>query len=65
MANPVSRKDLEYYRNPDNRGYLASTLKSGDNPHSLFFRNPEEADKLRSRKRRAKGKKKLVTNKLW
>ena len=65
MADPVSRKRLEYYRNPDKRGYLASTLKPGDNPHSLFFKNPEEADKLRNKKRRAKGKKKQVTDRLW
>lgn len=65
MADPVSRKELEYYRNPDNRGYLAGTLQPGDNPHSLFFKNPEEADTLRKKKSRAKSKKKKVTDKLW
>ncbi|KAI5811042.1 ribosomal protein L18e/L15P [Peziza echinospora] len=57
LADPVSRKDVEYYRNPAHRGYLSGTLKEGDNPESLFFKNADTADKARKQKRRQVGKK--------
>ncbi|KAF8415123.1 hypothetical protein BGX38DRAFT_855857 [Terfezia claveryi] len=65
LADATSRKDLEYYRNPEHRGYLASTLKPGDNPESLFFKKPEEAEKARNLKRRGQDKKQKATDKLW
>jgi len=51
LANPTSRKDLEYYRNPDNRGYLTGIIKPDYNPRSLFFKHPKEALKARQRKK--------------
>ena len=39
LAGATSRKDLEYYRDPAHRGYLAHTVKEGESP-SLFFRLP-------------------------
>lgn len=30
LANPTARKDIEYYRDPEHRGYLAHTLDEGE-----------------------------------
>ncbi|KAF8465288.1 ribosomal protein L18e/L15P [Kalaharituber pfeilii] len=66
LADPTSRKDIEYYRDPDHRGYLAHTVKPDENPHSLFFKKPEEADKVKQRKKKQSGKqKKQAENRLW
>jgi large subunit ribosomal protein L15 len=40
LADPTSRKDREYYRDPAKRGYLAGTLKEGEVPN-LYFKNRE------------------------
>lgn len=65
LADATSRKDLEYYRDPDHRGYLAGTVKPGQNPHSLFFKLPETAEKARNAKRRGQVKKLKATDRLW
>jgi large subunit ribosomal protein L15 len=36
LANPTARKDIEYYRDPEHRGYLSDTLNEGESP-SLFW----------------------------
>lgn len=41
MPDAYSRSDLEYYRDPSHRGYLAHTLKVGEWP-SLVFKAPRE-----------------------
>lgn len=40
LADPTSRKDREFYRDPANRGYLAGTLKEGERAN-LYFKNRE------------------------
>ncbi|RPB29769.1 hypothetical protein L211DRAFT_854934 [Terfezia boudieri ATCC MYA-4762] len=65
LADATRRKDLEYYRNPAHRGYLVSTLNPGDNPESLFFKKPEEAEKARNLKRRGQAKKQKATDRMW
>lgn len=42
LPDATGRKDIEYYRDPAHRGYLAYTLNEGDSP-SLFFKPPREA----------------------
>lgn len=39
LPDPVGRKDVEYYRDSANRGYLSYTVEEGQNP-SLFFKAP-------------------------
>lgn len=42
LPDATGRKDIEYYRDPAHRGYLAYTLKEDESP-SLFFKPPREA----------------------
>lgn len=42
LPDATGRKDIEYYRDPAHRGYLAYTLKENESP-SLFFKPPREA----------------------
>jgi large subunit ribosomal protein L15 len=60
LPDPVQRRDIEYYRDPAHRGYLAHLLKPLEGP-SLFFRSSE------SRKSAAGTTKKkiLPENRLW
>lgn len=39
LPDPTSRKDLEYYRDSKNRGYLSHTVSEDETP-SLFWRPP-------------------------
>ncbi len=39
LPDPASRKDIEYYRDPAKRGYLAHTVGEGETP-SLYHRLP-------------------------
>ncbi|TKA67565.1 hypothetical protein B0A55_09177 [Friedmanniomyces simplex] len=39
LPDPTSRKDLEYYRDEQHRGYLSHLVAEGKGP-SLFFRTP-------------------------
>ncbi|KAH6625431.1 ribosomal protein L18e/L15P [Boeremia exigua] len=39
LPDATGRKDIEYYRDPAHRGYLAWTLKENESP-SLFFKTP-------------------------
>lgn len=71
LPDPTSRKDLEYYRDPAHRGYLAYQLQEGQGP-SLFFKTPREvllgvAAGLGKRKVRAGGNAKAAKgeNSLW
>ncbi|KAI9721138.1 MAG: YmL10 [Chrysothrix sp. TS-e1954] len=55
LPDPVSRKDLEYYRDPAHRGYLAYQVPKGDGP-SLFFKTPRKLQRdveVASEKKRA------------
>lgn len=56
LPDATSRKDIEYYRDPAHRGYLAYTVKEGESP-SLFFKPPGEAKdrkKLAAKRQAAK-----------
>ncbi|KAF2462203.1 ribosomal protein L18e/L15P [Lineolata rhizophorae] len=41
LPDPAGRKDLEYYRDPANRGYLSYMVGEGEGP-SLFFKTPQQ-----------------------
>jgi len=62
LPDPSSRKDIEYYRDPAHRGYLAHTVGKNEGP-SLFFKVPG-ANRGR---RNFKGKKGAAAgeNRLW
>lgn len=68
LPDPTSRKDIEYYRDGKNRGYLAHTVKEGEGA-SLFWKPPIPAEELarlkaRSAKRNTEAKRR-EENKLW
>ena len=65
LPDPTARKEREYYRDPEKRGYLTHTVLEGQGP-SLFFKPPGRATKvtegsLEKKKRAAEG----ASNKLW
>lgn len=39
LPDPTGRKDIEYYRDPEHRGYLSHLVPEGHGP-SLFFKTP-------------------------
>lgn len=60
LPDPTHRRDIEYYRDPAHRGYLAHLLKPMEGP-SLFFRSPEERKSTAG----VKKEKVLPENRLW
>ncbi len=50
LPDPTSRKELEYYRDKANNGYLAHTVPQGGNP-SLFFKSTSEVKTMKREKR--------------
>ncbi|KAF3009874.1 YmL10 [Curvularia kusanoi] len=48
LPDATGRKDIEYYRDPAHRGYLAHTLGEGESP-SLFFKQPQESDERKKK----------------
>jgi large subunit ribosomal protein L15 len=62
LPDPTSRKDIEYYRDPAKRGYLAHTVGEGETP-SLYHRLPRTDVGVK----RVQGKKKVprADDKLW
>jgi large subunit ribosomal protein L15 len=60
LPDPTRRRDIEYYRDPAHRGYLAHLLKPMEGP-SLFFRSPEERKSAAGTKK----EKVLPENRLW
>ncbi|KAL1895623.1 YmL10 [Sporothrix stenoceras] len=49
LPDPVSRWDIEYYRDPAHRGYLSHQLAPGESP-SLYFKVPGERRVLAANK---------------
>ena len=45
LPDPTSRKMIEYYRDPEHRGYLIHTLEKNEGP-SLLHRNPDFVKKI-------------------
>lgn len=56
LPDPISRWDIEYYRDPAHRGYLSHTLQPGESP-SLYFKVPGERRIVRAGKKVAELKK--------
>lgn len=67
LPDPTGRKELEYYRDPKNRGYLSHTVKEGETP-SLYFKVPMAASEIRAKKGQTKKiaeKQAAAENRLW
>lgn len=75
LPDAISRKDLEYYRDPAHRGYLAYQVEEGSGP-SLFFKSPEQlkaqaAERKKEKRRRianrsdVDGEAKVDTGRIW
>ncbi|KAJ5551208.1 Ribosomal protein L15 bacterial-type [Penicillium sp. DV-2018c] len=60
LPDPTKRRDIEYYRDPAHRGYLAHLLRADEGP-SLFFKSPEERKSAAG----VKKEKILPENRLW
>ncbi|KAA8651920.1 mitochondrial 54S ribosomal protein uL15m [Aspergillus tanneri] len=60
LPDPTKRRDIEYYRDPEHRGYLSHLLKPMEGP-SLFFRSPIERKSAAG----VKKEKVLPENRLW
>jgi hypothetical protein len=64
LADATSRKDIEYYRDPAHRGYLAYKVKEGESP-SLFFKPPGEAKDKKKQTARRQAAKASADNRLF
>lgn len=64
LPDATARKDIEYYRDPAHRGYLAYRLKEGESP-SLFFKPPGEAKDRKKQSARRDAAKASADNKLF
>ena len=53
LPDPTSRKDLEYYRDKTNNGYLSHTVSEGANP-SLYYKSELEIEEARHAKKKRK-----------
>jgi large subunit ribosomal protein L15 len=68
LPDPSGRKDIEYYRDAKNRGYLSHTVKEGESA-SLYFKPHVTEEEIKELKRKH-GKRPGVAkqgdlNKLW
>lgn len=67
LPDPASRKELEYYRDVKNRGYLSHLVQEGQSA-SLFWKPPigeEEIAKLKKNSRGKEEARRREENKLW
>lgn len=64
LPDATGRKDIEYYRDPAHRGYLAYTLNEGDSP-SLFFKPPREAKDKKNQTAKRNAAKVSAENRLF
>ncbi|KAF2014760.1 ribosomal protein L15 [Aaosphaeria arxii CBS 175.79] len=64
LPDATSRKDIEYYRDPAHRGYLAYTVKEGESP-SLFFKPPGEAKDRKKQAAKRQAAKASAENRLF
>jgi len=66
LADPASRKDLEYYRDREHRGYLSYTVPENHGP-SLYFRGGGESMGKKTSRGVSNTKKEVdpVNNRLW
>ena len=63
LPDAISRKAIEYYRDPAHRGYLAHTVEEGRGP-SLYHRPPNERAAL-ERAAQARSRRKIEENRIW
>ena len=63
LPDAISRKAIEYYRDPAHRGYLAYTVEEGRGP-SLYHKPP---DAMAAKKRAAmvRSRRKVEENRVW
>jgi len=67
LPDPTSRKELEYYRDAKNRGYLSHLVEEGQNA-SLFWKPPMSEEDLALLKKKNSNTKEAIKkeeNKLW
>ncbi len=67
LPDPTGRKDLEYYRDSKNRGYLSHMVKENEGP-SLYFKPPPDAARIKAMKgqrRKSTEKQAASENRLW
>ena len=67
LPDPTSRKDMEYYRDEKNRGYLRYLVKDGQSAN-LFFKPPLselEIDVIRKERGSDKKARRAEDNRLW
>jgi large subunit ribosomal protein L15 len=64
LPDATARKDIEYYRDPAHRGYLAYMVKQGESP-SLFFKPPGEAKDRKKQSARRDAARASADNKLF
>ncbi|KAK5085412.1 YmL10 [Lithohypha guttulata] len=67
LPDPTGRKELEYYRDARNRGYLSHLVQEGQGP-SLFWKPPlseEQIEAMRKSKGGTRAAKMKEENKLW
>ena len=63
LPDAISRKSIEYYRDPAHRGYLAHTVEEGLGP-SLYHRPPNE-EAARRGAAEARSRRKVQENRIW
>lgn len=64
LPDATGRKDIEYYRDPAHRGYLAYTLKEDESP-SLFFKPPREVKDRKKQSAKRDAAKASAENRLF
>ena len=64
LPDATARKDIEYYRDPAHRGYLAHLVKPGESP-SLFFKPPVEIKDRRKQVAKRNKAKTFADNRLF
>ncbi|KAF2851604.1 ribosomal protein L15 [Plenodomus tracheiphilus IPT5] len=64
LPDATARKDIEYYRDAEHRGYLSYMLKDGESP-SLFFKPPGEAKDRKKQSARRDAAKASADNRLF
>lgn len=64
LPDATGRKDIEYYRDPAHRGYLAYTLKDNESP-SLFFKPPREGKDRKNQNAKKVAAKASAENRLF
>jgi large subunit ribosomal protein L15 len=65
LPDPTSRKEMQYYRNWKNRGYLAHTVKEGEVADLFWKPDLRSSDQFEAARRRKSVKSEVADNRLW